>query len=103
MSLTPTGTPLFTRVGRLLLAVIIAVAAYNAGLRSSNNSAQENSSLDLARFNEVLTLIQEQHVGPKTNEDLVNGAIKGLVDSLDDPYSQYLTAEEMAAMKELKK
>lgn len=65
MSLTPTGTPLFTRVGRLLLAVIIAVAAYNAGLRSSNNSAQENSSLDLARFNEVLTLIQEQHVGPK--------------------------------------
>jgi len=99
MSLTPTGTPLFTRVGRLLLAVIIAVAAYNAGLRS-NNSAQENSNLDLARFNEVLTLIQEQHVGPKTDEDLVNGAIKGLVDSLDDPYSQYLTAEEMASIKE---
>jgi len=48
----------------------------------------------------VLTLIQEQHVGPKSDEDLINGAIKGLVDSLDDPYSQYLTAEEMAAMKE---
>ena len=100
MSLTPTGTPLFTRVGRLLLAVIIAVAAYSAGLRSNTTGAQENGSLDLARFNEVLTLIQEQHVGPKSDEDLVNGAIKGLVESLDDPYSQYLTAEEMAAMKE---
>lgn len=100
MSLTPTGTPLFTRVGRLLLAVIIAVAAYSAGLRSNTTGAQENGSLDLARFAEVLTLIQEQHVGPKSDEDLVNGAIKGLVESLDDPYSQYLTAEEMAAMKE---
>ncbi|NBW31031.1 MAG: hypothetical protein EBR48_00005, partial [bacterium] len=100
MNLTPAGTPLFTRAGRLLLAIIIAIAAYNAGLRSSDSSAQGSGSLDLARFNEVLTLIQEQHVGPKSDEELVNGAIKGLVDSLDDPYSQYLTAEEMAAMKE---
>jgi len=100
MSLTPNGTPLFTRAGRLLLAVIIAVASYNAGLRSSNTTAQGNGTLDLARFNEVLTLIQEQHVGTETDEDLLNGAIEGLVNSLDDPYSQYLTAEEMASMKE---
>lgn len=100
MSLTPSGTPLITRVGRLLLAVIIAVAAYNAGLRSSEGPTQGGETLDLARFDEVLTLIQEQHVGPKSDEELVNGAIKGLVDSLDDPYSQYLTAEEMASLKE---
>jgi carboxyl-terminal processing protease len=100
MSLTPNGTPLFTRAGRLLLAIVIAVVAYNAGLRSSESAAQGNGALDLARFNEVLTLIQEQHVGPKTDADLVNGAIKGLVNSLNDPYSQYLTAEEMASMKE---
>ena len=100
MSLTPNRTPLFTRGGRLLLAVIIAVVAYNAGLRSSSTTAQGNGSLDLVRFNEVLNLIQEQHVGPKTDAELVNGAIKGLVNSLNDPYSQYLTAEEMASMKE---
>ena len=100
MSMPPIRTPIFTRAGRLLLAIIIAVVAYNAGLRSSNGSAQGNGSLALARFNEVLTLIQEQHVGPKTDAALVNGAIKGLVNSLNDPYSQYLTAEEMASMKE---
>ena len=100
MNPAPSGTPLFTRVGRLLLAAVIAIAAYNAGLRSGDTSAQGNTDLDLSRFNEVLTLIQEQHVGPKSDEDLVNGAIKGLVEALDDPYSQYLTAEEMAAMKE---
>ncbi len=100
MSLTPNRAPMFTRAGRLLLAVIIAVVAYNAGLRSSNTAAQGGGSLDLARFNEVLTLIQEQHVGTETDQDLVNGAIKGLVNSLNDPYSQYLTAEEMASMKE---
>ena len=100
MNLTPDRTPLFTRAGRLLLAIVIAVVAYNAGLRSSDSTAQGNGTLDLARFNEVLTLIQEQHVGTETDEDLINGAIKGLVNSLDDPYSQYLTAEEMASMKE---
>ena len=100
MSMTPNRTPIFTRAGRLLLAIIIAVVAYNAGLRSNSGAAQGNGSLDLARFNEVLALIQEQHVGSKTDADLVNGAIKGLVNSLNDPYSQYLTAEEMASMKE---
>lgn len=100
MSLTPTGTPLFTRVGRLLLAIVIAVAAYNAGLHANTTTTQGNATLDLKRFNEVLTLIQEQHVGTETDSDLINGAIKGLVNSLNDPYSQYLTAEEMAAMKE---
>jgi carboxyl-terminal processing protease len=100
MSMTPNRTPIFTRAGRLLLAIIIAVVAYNAGLRSNSSAAQGSGSLDLARFNEVLALIQDQHVGPKTDADLVNGAIKGLVNSLNDPYSQYLTAEEMASMKE---
>ena len=99
MSLPQPERPIFTRVGRLLLAVVIAVVAYNAGLRSAT-APQQSGTLDLARFNEVLTLIQEQHVGPKSDADLVNGAIKGLVDALDDPYSQYLTAEEMASMKE---
>ena len=100
MSLTPTGTPLFTRVGRLLLAIVIAVAAYNAGLHANTTTTQGNGTLDLTRFNEVLTLIKQQHVGTETDSDLINGAIKGLVNSLNDPYSQYLTAEEMAAMKE---
>ncbi|MBU6256514.1 MAG: S41 family peptidase [Chloroflexi bacterium] len=100
MSLAPKGTPFLTRAGRLLLAVIIAIAAYNAGLQAGKGAPNGTGSLDLSRFNEVLSLIQEQHVGPKSDEALINGAIKGLVNSLDDPYSQYLTAEEMASMKE---
>jgi len=100
MSLAPNRTPLFTRAGRLLLAIIIAVVAYNAGLRANSQNTPANGALDLARFNEVLTLIQEQHVGTEKDQDLVNGAIKGLVNSLNDPYSQYLTAAEMASMKE---
>ena len=35
MSLPQPERPIFTRVGRLLLAVVIAVVAYNAGLRSA--------------------------------------------------------------------
>ena len=52
----------------------------------------------LFRSNEVLKIILDQHVGPSTNDALVDGAIKGMISSLDDPYTVYLTASEMKAM-----
>jgi carboxyl-terminal processing protease len=48
----------------------------------------------------VLDLVETRHVGDKTEDVLVDGAIKGLVESLNDPYSQYLTGEEMDALVE---
>jgi carboxyl-terminal processing protease len=96
-------SPLLTRAGALLLALLLALGAYNLGYSSGNAAAGvsgASGAVDLSRFNEVLDLIESRHVGDKTDESLVDGAIKGLVESLNDPYSQYLTGEEMDALVE---
>jgi len=95
--------PLVTRAGALLLALILAAAAYSFGYNSGSTAAGAagaSGAIDLSRFNEVLDLVESRHVGDKTEEALVDGAIKGLVESLNDPYSQYLTGEEMDALVE---
>ncbi len=38
--------------------------------------------------------IDEYYQGDVSEEDMVNGAVKGMVDSLGDKYSQYLTEDE---------
>ena len=93
--------PLVTRAGALLLALAVAVGAYSLGYTNgstANTSSGAEGAIDLSRFNEVLNLVEERHVGDETEQQLVDGAIKGLVESLNDPYSQYLTDEEMKAM-----
>ncbi len=95
--------PLVTRAGALLLALLLAVGAYNLGYNSGSSAAGvtgASGAIDLSRFNEVLDLVETRHVGDKSEETLVDGAIKGLVESLNDPYSQYLTGEEMDALVE---
>jgi carboxyl-terminal processing protease len=44
-------------------------------------------------FTEVLSLVEENYVEPRETEELINGAIKGLVGNLD-PHSAYMTKEE---------
>ena len=93
--------PLVTRVGALLLAITLAVGVYTLGYNngsSASSTTGASGAIDLSRFSEVLNLVEQRHVGDETEQQLVDGAIRGLVESLNDPYSQYLTDEEMAAM-----
>ncbi len=57
----------------------------------------QSSYEDLKAFTEVLSLIKKNYVEEVKGKDLVQGAIKGMVTSLD-PHSGYLTPE---AFKEL--
>ena len=93
--------PLVTRAGALLLAIALAVGVYTIGYNNGSASSTQtgaSGAIDLSRFNEVLNLVEQRHVGDETEQQLVDGAIKGLVESLNDPYSQYLTHIEMQAM-----
>jgi carboxyl-terminal processing protease len=94
--------PFASRAGVLIIAIAIAIGAYNLGYASGSTAAgaaSASGAVDLSRFNEVLQLVETRHVGTETQQQLVDGAIKGLVQSLNDPYSQYLTHDEMLAMK----
>ena len=93
--------PLVTRAGALLLAITLAVGLYTLGYNNGSAASTPtgaSGAIDLSRFNEVLNLVEQRHVGDETEQQLVDGAIKGLVQSLNDPYSQYLTNEEMNVM-----
>jgi carboxyl-terminal processing protease len=93
--------PLVTRAGAILLAITLAVGVYMLGYNNGSTagtSAGASGAIDLSRFNEVLDLVEQRHVGDETEQQLIDGAIRGLVESLNDPYSQYLTSEEMEVM-----
>jgi carboxyl-terminal processing protease len=49
-----------------------------------------NADQEFAAFWETYNLIQKNYVSVPNQEVLINGAIKGLVDSLDDQYSGYV-------------
>jgi carboxyl-terminal processing protease len=46
------------------------------------------------KFNQIKAVILKEYLNEPEVETLLEGAIKGMVNSLDDPYTYYLTAEE---------
>lgn len=46
------------------------------------------------------TQLEEKYIGEINDEDLINGAIKGYISALGDPYTTYYTKEEMDEIME---
>jgi carboxyl-terminal processing protease len=53
---------------------------------------------DLHRLAEVLTRVEENYVDPVADDQLISGALRGMLGSLD-PYSEYLGDEEFEDLK----
>lgn len=51
-------------------------------------------SPEIKRFVEAFNEIESNYVVKKTDDELINGAITGMVESLDDPHSSYMDAEQ---------
>lgn len=95
----------------LLLGVFFIVGLY-IGFQNSPSSKKVTSvfnkessvvaETDFASFWKVWNLIDEKHPAADSVSDLdrVYGAIGGLVDSLDDPYSVFFSPEEAKAFAE---
>ena len=86
-------------VSTLLLVVLLAVATFNIELKDLILGKSTPTSGDLPpefdRLGEVWNLLQQEHVDRETiNADVLSeGAVKGLLQALDDPYASYLNAE----------
>jgi len=95
---------LTTTQKRLLLSrslVILAVLlVFLAGAVVGTSFERRKSELDLTQFWNVYGLLQKEYIGTIDKEKAVEGATKGLVESLDDPYSTYLPAEEKKKLDE---
>lgn len=69
-----------------------------AFLVKSNKISFDEEEVDetlIAKFKEIKRRIGEEYYLEYDENDLVEGAIQGMVDGLKDPYTQYFTAQEM--------
>ncbi len=70
--------------------------------KPSGDPSEEADEYDeaAARLKEVMEYVDEYFVLDYDKADMINDALKAYVDGTDDPYSEYLTAEEYAEMME---
>jgi len=55
---------------------------------------------NLGTLSRVLSLVDEYYLEKPSSSDMVNGAIKGIVDSLGDPYSVYMPPKMYKELRE---
>ncbi len=97
---TTGGFPLTQTVNNLL----DASEASSVETISNNNSTAhpEGIPAELTKILEAYTIIQNSYYNKETvnTQALIDGAIKGMVGVLNDPYSSYMDAEEIAHFEE---
>ena len=108
----------------IVLALILAVGSFFSGTQVDNliNTEEQTASIfssffgmtpaiatpgevDLGQFWEVWNLLDEKFIAASstdviTSEEKMNGAIRGLVSTYDDPYTVFLPPVESAAFAE---
>lgn len=92
----------------LILALIIFtnLFSFNAGKIFANDNFTifgNSTGLDSDQENKLVHLenyINQNYLRDVTKEELYTGQLKGMVNSLNDPYSQYLTSEEFDELLE---
>lgn len=102
----PEHKQLLKRIGLVFLAIIVFYSGFGLGLSSGGSVSysgnweglsQINSSrnkVDFDLFWDVWDTLQESYIeAPVSEEDLVRGAISGMVEASGDPYTQYFDPE----------
>jgi len=96
--------------GLLLAAAIVAtfVAARDTALvtagpqAGSDGASKADETLSLQTFNQILALVEENYVDEVDSQELVRGAIRGMLGTLD-PHSALLVPKDYQEMREEQK
>ncbi|MBO7238300.1 MAG: S41 family peptidase [Elusimicrobiaceae bacterium] len=80
------------------LAIWAAVLFFVGTLFPYAYGAADNGLKQLRTLVNVLEYVKENYVEPKTSDELITGAIRGVVDELDD-FSQYLEPKDYKTLK----
>ena len=77
---------------------------YDTGTSIGDNTTTTSGSQKDASLVKTLeafkAMLEQKYIGEIDEEQLIEGAIKGYVEALGDPYTQYLTKDEMQEFKE---
>jgi carboxyl-terminal processing protease len=83
-------------VRRTLLVLLLLALAIKPGLPADTASTSYDS---LRLFTEALYEISQKYVYPKSEDEMMDGAIRGMISSLD-PTSSFLTPKEYQSLKQ---
>jgi len=78
----------------LVIILIIFVFGYWLGNSEKQEKIINQEEVDMSLFWDTWALVKEKYVDQADNQDLIYGAIKGMVRALNDPYSGFMTPEE---------
>lgn len=87
----------------------LVIVAYEAGTQSTTGGLTAGTSggqptglpPDFSRLGDVYERISSEAVDPPSHEELLEGAIEGMLEQLDDPYAMYYDTAEFTAFSEL--
>jgi len=82
-----------------LAFVLVLTLALTFGFMAPGLEA-ESPAVGGETFEEIFSYIQSLHISSPDTGDLQQGAIKGLMESLNDPYSEYLLPEQLSSFNE---
>jgi carboxyl-terminal processing protease len=79
-----------------IVAVLVVLMSFSAGCLLTLSNTPATSQPDSSLLNEAWNIIHKNYVEPDKLDDTVlnQGMIAGMVQSMDDPYSYYLTPEQ---------
>ena len=88
----------------LITFMVTTVLMYNGSLKyimqnggmPTNNSTTKKLDILLATITE---LIEEKYIGDISEDEMIDGALKGLVGAVGDIYTTYYTREELEDFK----
>ncbi|MPZ89091.1 MAG: PDZ domain-containing protein [Nitriliruptorales bacterium] len=83
-------------VGTAVLLLGLLVASYELGARGRASSLPEG----FEALSEVYDRVSRDAVNQPPDDVLVEGAIEGMLESLDDAYAEYYDADEFAALND---
>jgi carboxyl-terminal processing protease len=107
---TPTPAPRRRAAGSLQLAIAVValmagaalfLSGFSLGARTATTPGTPAQEVDLfAPFWDTWDSITKSYVGEVDRQKLVQGAIDGMIGALDDPYSSYMSPEELQKARE---
>lgn len=87
----------------MMVSVFLTVVVMNDIVSKNNTNSYSPSKTDseLAEFEEVYDLINDSYYKDVNKKTLIEGAINGMLDSLDDPHTSYFNKAETENFNEL--
>jgi carboxyl-terminal processing protease len=81
-----------------VLALVLVVTFFSPAVFAQNSDSETQRLLGV--FQQVFNFVQNNYVDTVESKALIEGALKGMFESLKDQHSAYLTAEEMRPLSD---